>query len=48
MKIFSLDPDDPVLWERIAAYAENCSWGAGQKLARDMRTGGLTEWSWSS
>ena len=44
MKILEISHDDPELWERIAVYAENCSWGAGRNLARDMRMGKFTEW----
>ena len=32
------------LWERVAAYAERCSWGAGASLAREMREGALSDW----
>lgn len=31
-------------WERLAAYAENCSWSAGAFLAKDMRRGAFTGW----
>jgi len=33
-----------VVWERLAAFAENCSWRAGKSLARDMRNGAFTGW----
>lgn len=32
------------LWERVADYADACSWRAGQALARDMRSGAFTGW----
>ena len=31
-------------WESVAAFAENCSWGAGKTLARLMRTGAFKAW----
>ena len=31
-------------WERLAVFAENCSWRAGAFLARDMRNGMFTGW----
>ena len=31
-------------WERLAAFAENCSWSAGAFLDRDMRNGAFTDW----
>ena len=38
-----LSPGGP-LWEKTAAYAQACSWRAGESLARAMRTGALTGW----
>ena len=43
MTIQLLTPSSP-LWERVATYAEACSWNAGKALARDMRSGAFTDW----
>lgn len=43
MRIESLTAENP-LWERLAAYAEACSWRAGPSLARDMRAGKFVDW----
>jgi len=32
------------LWERVADYAHNCSWNAGQFLAKQMRQQRFTDW----
>jgi N-acetylglutamate synthase-like GNAT family acetyltransferase len=31
-------------WERVAAFAQDCSWRAGSSLARAMRGGAFTIW----
>ena len=31
-------------WETTAAFAENCSWGAGKELARLMRCNEFKDW----
>jgi predicted N-acetyltransferase YhbS len=31
-------------WERVAVFAENCSWRAGKSLARRMCAGEFTGW----
>ena len=31
-------------WERLAAFAGNCSWRAGAFMAQDMRNGAFTGW----
>lgn len=32
------------MWEAVANYADNCSWGAGKNLARQMRTNSFRDW----
>ena len=32
------------LWDRLIAYAENCSWSAGPYLAKMMREGQFIDW----
>jgi|GEM_PF-174939 len=38
-----LSPEHP-LWERVADYAQSCSWDAGKALARDMRNRVFSGW----
>ena len=38
-----LKPEDE-LWEKLAAFAEACSWSAGKSLAREMREGVFSGW----
>jgi predicted N-acetyltransferase YhbS len=33
-----------VLWETVINYAENCSWGAGQFLAKQMKENRFIDW----
>jgi len=33
-----------ILWESVAEYAHNCSWGAGAILASQMRQNKFNEW----
>jgi len=33
-----------LLWEPVAEYANNCSWGAGKNLAEQMRKKGFNSW----
>ena len=32
------------MWEAVINYADNCSWGAGKNLARQMRTSDFRDW----
>jgi predicted N-acetyltransferase YhbS len=45
MDIKKLTDRDDQMWELVAAYAENCSWGdTGKYLADLMRGGGFSDW----
>jgi GNAT superfamily N-acetyltransferase len=33
-----------ILWGPVAKYAENCSWGAGVSLAKQMKEKEFTDW----
>lgn len=43
MVIKKLDKCDE-LWNRVADYAKECSWGAGKFLAEQMYGNGFSEW----
>lgn len=43
IQIAAVAPGSPD-WERLAAFAESCSWRAGASLARDMRNGAFSDW----
>lgn len=32
------------MWVKVAAYAQQCSWGAGRSLAREMNADGFQDW----
>ena len=32
------------LWEKLAEYADNCSWSAGKNLAKQMRANDFYDW----
>ena len=42
-EVFTMAAGHP-RWEETAAFAEQCSWRAGPALARQMRSGVLTDW----
>ena len=43
VEVRRIAPDNP-LWERLAAFAESCSWIAGKHLAGLMRTHTFEPW----
>ena len=43
MQLVMPSPGD-ALWERVRAYAQECSWRAGESLAGDMRRGAFSDW----
>ena len=32
------------LWQGVAEYAQNCSWGAGANLSKQMKEGHFSDW----
>jgi len=36
--------DQDEIWEKVAEYADNCSWSAGKNLAKEMRIKSFRDW----
>lgn len=43
VKIRTITPTD-ALWNQVANYAENCSWGAGKSLSEKMKSLFFSDW----
>ena len=43
MTILPITSDNDI-WDKVANYAEQCTWSAGKNLAREMRANHFNEW----
>ncbi len=44
ISVHRVTPEQPALWDALAAYARNCSWIAGPHLAEMLRENRFTNW----